>query len=51
MSKDERYYQTMVPVIEALTTEPGPLATAAVEAYEVFLENEKQHTTPYVSRI
>lgn len=40
MPKDERYYQTMVPVIEALTTELGPLATAAVEAYEVFLENE-----------
>jgi hypothetical protein len=40
MPKDEHYYQAMVPVIEVFTTEFTPLATAAVEAYEILLENE-----------
>jgi hypothetical protein len=38
--KDERYYQTMAPVIDVLQTEFEPLAAEAVEVYEAFLESE-----------
>ncbi len=38
--KDEGYYQTMTPVLDVLTAEFEPLAAAAVEAYEAFLEGE-----------
>jgi uncharacterized protein YecE (DUF72 family) len=40
MPKNEEYYQTMTPVIEVLATEFEPLAAAAVEAYEAFLESD-----------
>ncbi|MGA9349838.1 MAG: hypothetical protein WBW48_13685 [Anaerolineae bacterium] len=38
--KDEGYYQTMTPVLDVLTAEFEPLAAAAVEAYEAFLEGK-----------
>ena len=39
--KDEGYYQTMTPMLDVLTAEFEPLAAAAVEAYEAFLEGEE----------